>query len=444
MILIHRHEEPLQINNYFSSINMTSTEIKLASELNTGKSILGILDGSESYTILNKYFTSKCGLYNPPKDDFNQYIARSAEGFRLKGPRIAFKNETTKTFNPWVIVAWRGNSPKTYYIMNPGEERYKDITKNTHFKLIVNPNDKENPFNIEEEKLIHFDYQVLFVMECLIMAHGFGIDLAKYDGLYDNTAFLTKFRDEIYNIICKQCGFDGSETIELEDKYVESFNNPPLYKILKNKSIIPISSSDLKTVRPLFNSLFENVRSFYQNHTPDFEFPDNFDKIFDAKNSNMMPNFRKIVLQDKKDKNLFNIRFDCRMDFTIKIPEGSPGHNPRIKDFWVTKKQVSSTKIELLSLQSMAELWGSSDVAKPPSFRGATHTGCIFIVPSIELKYYSTGHPTINWSVNKVALKKKTHATIDSSYGGEFVGDEDSEDLDKERAFEEEDIHFSL
>lgn len=424
---------------------MSNREIIVASDIKLAKSVIGILDGSESFTICNKYFKDKCGLYSEQYDDISKRSTNSSEGFRLRSPRIAFKNERTGTFNTWAIIAWRGESTKfgkQYYIMNPGEERFKNLYRNCHFKLIVSPNDRAKPFEEEEEKLVGFDYQIMFTIECLLLATGFGIDLTKYAGVYDNQEFLTKFRNDIFT----KFNYDGSANIEVENLYVDSFNNPPYYKTLKNRSIITVSKDTLNSNKPLFNSLYQNVRQFYMDECPDHTFVNDFDKVFDKENSVTMPSFRKIVIQDKKDKSIMTVRFDSRLDFAIKIKEGEPGYNPRIKDTMVTKRQVSSSKAVLLDSKSLFSLWGGSEMTpQHPTLRGDSHVGCLFIMPQIELKYYHTGHPTIGWKVDKLALKKRPQISSDNSYGGELFKDEDEDDEmdDIEKAFEKEDAEMS-
>ena len=436
-------------------IKITMITPKIASEIELASSIIGILDGSESFTILNKFFNDNCKLYDASKDDIGQLSLSGSEGFRLKSPRIAIKNTKSKTFGCWPVIAWRhvdDNYDKQYFIMNPGDERFKDLYKSCHFKLIVNPNNKETPFLEEDEKLIGFEYQVLMATECLILAYGFEIDLKKYDKMYNNKEFLTAFKIDILNKIKAKTSVGDSFDVELNDKFIESFNNPPLYKTLKNKSIITVSEDDLKTTKPLFTSLYQSIQKKVIDGDFEYDFPKNMVKVFESVNSVTIPSFRKIVLQDKKDKNLYTVRFDSRLDFSIKINPGEPGYNDKVKEFSLTKQQISASQYKTLDKTGLFTLWGGSkDTPKHPIFRGGSHTGCIFIVPVIELKYYSTGYPTLNWRVDKVALKKRKYGAKASNYGAEifqqteeFEEDDSNSDEEKEAKFEDYDVKLEF
>jgi len=417
------------------------------------KSVIGFLDGSEMFTVCNKYFTDKCGLYDPNKDDISKIATETSAGCRLKSPRVAVKPEGRTAFTNWFVIGWRdsNSSTKDYYISSPTSERFgdkpNDLFKNCHFKLIVTPSGASKDLKPEDINLTILDYQFTIIMEVLLVAELFGINLKEFSGMYDNTEFFTKFAAAIMTSLRDKYGYkdkEKDEPLRISDEYIRSYTNTPLFRNAKGENVIILLREDKENDSSSFEMLCAELMDFIKSKKIVMPASSLYKKIM-KKNSVPAPTFKQSVWTDTKNPEITKQGFDSRLDFCIQYEEGQPGFNPNIKSHMITKKHKTKTEIVPMK-KDIVELWGGTEASpKPLNNRSVAHRGSIYITPSFDFKFYGAGQPGPNWHVNKIALKKQTLVTPDYFDGGDFMNDSDDEDgIGSTKTFEAEDIQYDL
>ena len=395
-----------------------SKEIIYAGDIEHSKSIIGLLDGSEMFCIENPYFKVD-GMRAIDKKSFLAIKQSSSTyGVMLNPVYLMVKTMRNKPFNSRFAIGYISSKGvrKNYYVMKPYETN--KLTESVRQKLIVVPSGEPGK---EDYNLALLDYQLCMVMEVLLLSVIMDVDLSTYAGLHDNKAFYQRFCREITEKMGKNVDLEG-QVLEVDDKYINSFLKIPYYAS-KEKKHIPIT--ELGKIKSTLTQLFTNYYEIYIN-TDYHAHVGKWRDVVSA-NSVSVPSIR-VIDYCKKGLTNHEPRFDGRLTFCIQLSPNDKGFNPNFKDFLVTQKALGGGKYQPLTPTTLASLWGGS-LSDPNASKGATQSGCLFIVPQLSFKFYNQGNPTVDWRVEKVAVKRiATQLGVNYNDGDEFVGDDEVEE----------------
>lgn len=395
---------------------MNTKEIIYAGQIINASSIISLLDGSSMFCVSNPYFNVP-GIYPSDKKTFLVPDKRkiTSNGVTLYGVDLYVKTQTGAPYTKSFTIAWalsRGVK-KSYYVMKPFD--MKKLTDNHRQKVMVSP---RGVVGNDDANLVLLDYQLCVIMEILTLAVINDIDLGTYAGIIDNRAFIRKFYSDITARI-KSFGVDDSFKFIANDAFIDSFadsfTKPPYY-MKQQKKYIPIKELGNSAAKARIISPFAAFYSAYSNEGLIDRYK-RFSSIIMA-NSTCIPSFRNTDYERKHDGEFSGEHIssiDTRLTFMIKLNESDSGFNARMPNFLFTQKVVGKARYEQLDSVNIHQMWGLNEA------RGVQQEGVMMITPSLAFKYYAAGNPTIEWRVEKVAVKATVRkGAIMSAEGDEF------------------------
>lgn len=398
-----------------------SKEVIYTGDFVPAKSIIGLLDGSEMFCIANPYFFVE-GVRKPDLKQYLEPCSTSKFGVMLKTADIYVRLTPTRPFTNRFSIGWtKGKGiKKDYFFMKLYE--INSIPEKFKHKLIITP---KSTFTEDDAKLCTFDYQNTVVMDVLLIAKILNIDLSTYKDLKDNTKFFAKFCVDINAAVNKLLGkgnkLQPDEEVKVDKFYIDTFTNPPTF-LSKDKKLIPIR--ELGKPKSIIKTLWDSFYDVYSSMDLESKLA-TFKAIIKA-NSFALPTFRFIDVVNKSSS-VHERRFDSRLSIIQKLDQDNKNYNANIKDFLITQRCLGPKKFEQITQHNFATLWGSTE-EQPDLTKGCTQTGCIFIIPQLEFKYYTQGNPTVEWRVEQLACKRAMNG---GNAGGAFddaaafVDDED-------------------
>lgn len=395
-----------------------SKEIVYAGDIENAKSIIGLLDGSEMFCVENPYFKVG-GMRAIDKKTFLAIKQpTSTYGTMLNPVYLMVKTMRNKPFNSRFAIGYISSKGvgKNYYVMRPYETN--KLTESVRQKLIVVPSGEPSK---EDTNLAVLDYQLCMVMEVLLISVIMNVDLSKYAGVHDNNVFYKRFCMEVTNKMKSNVDLND-QVLEVDDRYINSFNKPPYYAS-REKKHVPIS--ELGKIKSTINSLFAKFYDLYL----DADYHIHVGKWRDVVTANAVsvPSIR-LIDYCKRGSTEHSARFDGRLTFCIQLSQTDKGFNPNFKDFLVTQRALGGGKYQPLTPTTLASLWGGS-LSDPNTSKGATQSGCLFIVPQLSFKFYNQGNPTVDWRVEKVAVKRNAmQLGVNYNDGDEFAGDDEQDE----------------
>lgn len=395
-----------------------SKQFIYATDIVLPKSVIGLLDGSEQFCFENPYF-SVPGITKPDKKSYIEVKSVSSKfGVMLNSIYIFYKG-ANNVFTKQYAIGYTETSkigstvvkkPKEYYVVKPFDTN--DLGRTNRYKLIIMPS--KNEICPEDDILAKLDYQFSMVMDVLCIAKILDINLSKYAKM-NNKTFYKNFIDDINEII-KARG--SKKTIEHNEMLVDSFDNMPIFGKSTRGEMIPIYDFENNT-EPAFNTLF---MSFYDAVSSIRNKMKGWEKVLQRPNCSAFPTFKYIDYEKRTNDEIEHVkRFDSRLTFLIQLSTSDPGYNPKFPDALVTRQQVDRKNIEKLSKHTLPNLWGGA-LSDDEKTRGATHRGCLYIVPQPIYRYYEKGNPTIDWRVEKIATQRVANTkTSDYDEGFDFM-----------------------
>lgn len=379
-----------------------SKELVYVGDIVPSKSIIGMLNGTEMFCIANPYFQ----VDNIKRPDLKQFLEQSSSskyGTFLSKVEIHVKTMPTRPFTSRFAIAWANarGAKKQYYIKRLYE--LDTISTKEKLKFLIGPNGGPSE---TDKKLCALDYQLTFVMDILLLAKILDINLSTYADLTDNSQFFAKFCLEMMNSINKHLDKDSQLTkddLKVKKSYIDSFINTPIF-MSRDKKYFAIEQ--LGKPKTTITSIWKLFYEIYSNQDLASKFP-KWKNIISA-NSAAMPTFRFVDYLNPKTNN-HESRFDCRITIVQRLPDDNPNHNAKLPKFLFTQRCTGPNKFEPITPNNLPLLWGSTG-DNPQLTGGVVQTGCIFLVPQLDFKYYATGNPTIDWRAEQLALKKESAA----------------------------------
>lgn len=408
-----------------------SKEVVYAGDIVPSKSIIGTLDGSEMFCIATPYFQVD-GIKKVDLKSFLEIQKKgdSKFGVMLNQVDLYVKTMQSRPFTNRFSIGWtKGRGiKKGYYFMKLYEtDTIRDKFKH---KLVVAP---DGAADENDPKLCTFDYQMTMIMDILLLSKILSINLSTYKDLKDNSKFFDKFEVDVNASINKLLGkgqqLSKEEEFKVAKAYAESFVNTPTFMSRDKKYFAIAQLGKPKTVIETIWSKFYDIFS-----STDLESKLNSWKQVIAANSNAIPAFRFIDIVNKTTQ-AHERRFDGRLTVIQQMSESDKGYNSRIPDFLLTQRCLGPKKFEYMTPNNLPTLWGSTN-ENPKLTTGASQSGCIFMIPQLEFKYYKSGNPTIEWRAEQLAIKKTSAGSGSAGYddAAAFVDDEDEEQGGGEQA----------
>ncbi|MGI5841627.1 MAG: hypothetical protein ACOX6N_05420 [Patescibacteria group bacterium] len=398
-----------------------SKQFIYATDIKPPKTLIGLLDGSEQFCFENPYF-NVAGMTKPDKKTFLEVKGTNSKfGVMLNQIYILFKG-ANNVFTKYYAIGYTetvhtgsriDKKPKEYYVMKPFD--VSDLGRSNKYKLIVSP--AKGEIFPEDLVLLKLDYQFSMVMDVLCISKILDIDLSKYSGM-NNEKFYKAYIGDINEII-KEKG--AKKLMEYDEILVTSFDDIPTFGKSSRGETIPIYDLE-NNMDPAFDTLF---MSFYDSISSIKSKLRGWEKVLQRPNCAAFPSIRYMCFEKKDSDGEIEYvkRYDGRFMFIIQLSPGDSGYNPKFPEGLVTRQQVSRTKIDKLTKNSLSKLWGGA-MSDDEKYKGATQRGCLFVVPQPIYRYYEKGNPTIDWRVEKVATQRiQMTAMVDYDEGYDFLGD---------------------
>lgn len=398
-----------------------SKEVIYVGDIIPSKSIIGTLDGSEMFCVATPYFDVP-GVRKPDPKKFLEQRSASKYGVMLAPAEIYVRSMPSRPFTSRFSIGWtkaRGVK-KSYFFMKLYE--VNTIPDKFKHKLIITP---EGQYTDDDAKLCIFDYQMAMIMDILFVSKIVGIDLSTYKDLKDNSKFFAKFCADILTALNKlldKSSQIGKEDFKLPKSYIDSFVNTPTF-MSRDKKYFPIEQlgkpkSEIKSLWSIFYDLYSSN---------DLESKFTTWKSVIKSNATAIPSFRFIDIINKQSQ-AHEKRFDARLSIIQKLDPDNKNFNANIKDFLITQRCLGPKKFEPITQHNFATLWGSTE-ENPALTKGVVQTGCVFLIPQLEFKYYNSGNPTLEWRVEQLAVKKTSGGGGANGYddAAAFVDDDDND-----------------
>lgn len=400
-----------------------SKEVIYAGDIVNAKSIVGLLDGTEMFCIPSPYYTVE-GIKRPDLSTYLTIQSKSKFGAYMSMIYVHARLVPTRPFTSRFVIPWskaRGEK-KSYYIL----KLYDTNTINQKFKhkLIITP----NPIEKEDDKLAILDYQLCMLMDVLLLSKILNINIGSknYQKQYDNTKFFTQFVKDMTTAINKLIS-DPESKVTVEQlmptqEYIDTFNDPPIF-MTRDKNVFPIAQ--LGKPKSKISSVWDKFYDLYSNTDLSYKL-EAWKSIISAFTC-AKPTIRyKDII--KKGTNEHIKRFDSKITFCQQLSENDPGYNPKIKSTIVTQRCIAKKTYESITPSNFPTIWGSS-ASDPNETKSTRQSGCIFLVPALEFKFYKQTNPTIEWRAEQVVLNQdvgKNIATYDDAdaFIDEMDGDE--------------------
>lgn len=384
------------------------------------KSVIGLLDGTETFCIANPYFNVP-GVNRPDKKSF--LAPKTSAGtnkfnvYFLNSPAIYIRT-MTGSYTTHYAIGYIGGSgsrhtPKRYYVRRPFDVSV--IQSRPRHKINIAP--ANNEIGPEDLALAQLDYQFTMVMDVLTISKILDIDLSIF-AKATNEEFYPRFVAEINRKLPPK----ATQLTEPLEPLIESFDRPPIYGQDRNGTMLVY---DVGAQEPAFTSLFQQ---FYMAiaRAPIKTMP--WSKIMSRPSCIPTTSIRFVDRERKSisdsDEPEHAKYFDCKLTFLIQL---DPEFSSNIPESLTTRIFASRTSVVKMNKDRLANLWGgerSDDDGSP----GCTQEGCIYIVPSTKFMYCEKGAPTVEWRVEKVATKRvAARATGGDTEGSEFMGGDDDD-----------------
>ena len=375
-------------------------DVIYAADIQPFKSIVEALNGTGQFC----FATPDIRVDGIPPPDPKRYLeitAQSSNGAMVIAPEIWVRALPNRPFTKSFVIAWTSSrgTKKSYYIMKLYNSA--TITDKGKHKLIILPSNEGGQPGPDDLALMTFDSQASMIMNILFIAKILKINLGSYRDLTDNKKFLAKFQTDVINAVSKLADTQlGPEDFKISAEYVATFTNPGIYRNIDKRTVL---IKELGKPKSQIKSIWDSFYEIYSNLDLENKLTQ-WTQVIKA-NSGALPSFRWLDTLNKKT-NSRSKNFDTRIEIQLKLLEGDKGYNPKIKDFYVTKFANNPKKAaEMLTATMVPTLWGS-DVNDPNRTKGARQLGCIFLVPQLEYKFYSSGSPSVGWHADQLAIRE--------------------------------------
>lgn len=418
-----------------------------AGNLKCFDNVIQCFDGTADFVIENPWFALPGVKPIDPKT-YLSGIPDKKGGLFLNAPRILAKT-ATKTFTSSYVIGWTTSMSgqklrKEYRILAPyGQEELKRKQK-----IMINPITKEG--EQDDARLKLFSWQLTIAQDVMLIASLLEINLAKYGGS-DTKSFFQRFIVDINTELKKR----GSTTfMEYDDDLAKSFTQPPILSVDKRKDPIFIYDTAAwhdASLNPLMADFYDIVSELGGTQKWHIQ---SAERIWAKPNCFAIPSIRDKVYV-KKDTGEVKCGLDTRLIFICKVEPTDKEFNPKFPEGICTKQQISKTRKEILTKQTLPHLWGAETFDKDESKgQSAIYAGCIFIQPQFSFSYHEKGGPTVDWRVDTLAVQRVILARNDNvedacdffdndepqqmsnsntehiSDSAEFMGNEDERDPD--------------
>ena len=402
------------------------TDIVYALDITLSDSIIGYLNGSSMICIATPYFTVP-GVAKADPKKFLEFKTSNQYGVTLEYPEMYVKPLPTRPFTKNFMIAWaEGRSiKKTYYIRKLYETEAL-LSKFRH-QLIVTPADAtKDHVNDEDMKLVKLDNQLCMVMDALFIAKLFRIDLSTYSDLTDNVKFYVKLCTDVMSAINSHVDADSRITkddFKISKDYIAMFSEPAIY-IDRDKKSLPLKElGKPKTLIPTLWSKIYEICSSLDLHSKFKQW-----SILIKANSDAVPTF-KFLDKLNESTNAHDKIYTSRIDFYQVLTEADKGYNPRVKPAFCTQRCIGPNKFEPLKPAQFVELWGAT-IDNPKASNRAAYSGCIFLKPQLDFKFYGQGTPSVSWKAVQLVLKRNLSggaAVENADAAGFFEGEDDGQ-----------------
>lgn len=374
-----------------------SKEIVYTGDIIVAQSIIGLLDGSEMFCIQNPYFNVP-GIQKIELASFLTVASTTKYGTILKTPHIYVKLVASRPFTNRFSIGWtaRRGQKKDYYIHRLYE--VEAISTKYNHKLIFSPSGEMDE---NDKKLCVMDTQFTMAMDVLLIAKILNIDLSTYKDLKDNTKFFAKFCFDINKALNDLLGsskLSPEDEIKISKDYINGFTTPLLY-MSKDKRYFAIKDAGKPKSRidTIWNKFYETISS------------NGIDSMLSKwkcvinDNSSAVPSIR-LVDYLKPNATERTKLFDGRIAVYQKLDSSNKNFNPKIKDFLYAQRCLGPKKFEYITEHNFATIWGATE-DDPGMTKGCVQSGCIFMCPQLDFKYYKAGTPGTQWRVEQFATK---------------------------------------
>jgi hypothetical protein len=349
---------------------MTTTNYILHSKIIPNKLIISWFTGTEQYAVSNPYFTLK-GVRQLPMDDYMKVIGRAGhknpmDQYRFRGKeRIYVKNED-ETFMPLNLCIGNEKLPNEKYSDNSWMARFKFSVYHQDQTLpdLINSNNAVksliNIINCNLKNLMILTNQLTYVMEIMLIAKIFNIDLSKFSPTLDNKSFITNLLQIVYKFIQVKIGTKQELLTrlgtfpEISAKYINNFHQEGLWKN-GGQAWFPISEDEMSGLDPSWQTPLTIVQTFLK--LLNFKLGDimdpKYESFFRKPNIYVIPKVRRGV--GKKDES----KIYPSIESTINYVNDGIG-DTTLPTYLITKKGIAldgdASKVKLATSKDMLKL----------------------------------------------------------------------------------------
>lgn len=374
------------------------TDIVYSADIALSDSVLSYLDGTAMFCIATPYFTVP-GVNKPDQKKYLEFKTQNQYGSMLESPTLWVKPSSSRPFTDKFMIAWaRGRSTKKAYYIHKLYEPELLLNKFKHQLLVAPDGDAGD----EDNNLLKLDNQLCMVMDVLLIAKLFRIDLSTYSDLKDNTKFYVKFCTDIMNTINSHVDADSKITkddFKISKDYINMFMDLPVY-LNRDRKVLPLK--ELGKPKSLIPTLWSKIYDICTSLDLGNKFGQ-WSAVIKA-NAGAVPLIKHIDRLNKAT-NTHDKLFSAKIEFYHVLKETDKGFNPRVKPGFCTQRMIAPGKFEPIKPAQLCDLWGST-VDNPKATNGSTNSGCIFLKPQIDFKFYGQGNPAVNWKAEQIVLKR--------------------------------------
>lgn len=391
----------------------TSQLVLYGNDIKPASSLIGLLDGSEQFCISSPFFEVP-GIIPEKKTDFLTKGSESQYGFALKAPSLYARPNDDSPYVKYfkIAVAVAPGIKKNFTVRKPYGAATNFLTKNKEsLSMILNREADQ-----VDEKLCLIAHQFSCVLDVLLISKILDINLTEFKNDKDNTAFYTKFCTKATEIMSSKTDLEDHK-LKVTENFIKSFTKCPFY-MKRDKKYGPIF--DFGNPKSRMISL---MNAFYKlNSDIDNSYLGEHSRLV-ADSSYSIPNIMKEdYLNNKTNKHGSNVLLNGIV--IIKLEEGEEGYNEKMNHI-ATKLKCKKSVTNPLTRNDVPTLWGGT-VSNTVASIGKSHTGCLYIVPTVTTKCYKNVTNTVEWRISDIIRNDRKFTPVATDVGDEFIDDDET------------------
>lgn len=378
-------------------------------------SIIDMFNGTGTFIISNRFFPKESG-YDETFHDLRVIKPSDKGGFRLGTPSVSWRNQDTKTFDRFFVVAWCDAKcqAKQYFITKPDPKYFsEDSFARQNVKVSITPNSKDERTRKAEEVLCALDHQLVIGMQVLLIANLFDIDFSKFSK--DNSEFF----EQLSEGIVKNADEKALKTKEIafDPAFIDSFTNPPYYgKVNKITMTINKPHDDDEELEQSFKSAIDTVRESVQMSVLKKKAKNELWRTLTDRKDVPVPQFTHTIYKNK-DEHYTEI-CSPRLKFVVSF-------NPKTDKIKRITGVQRATRVMPMTHTDLINAWGGNAVSN----KGSHCEGVIFIVPELSYQYFAQGQPCTLWRVDRMSTRKTQSTRAEYDDGAEYFDNDGGDDI---------------